>query len=241
MNGLEVVKFGSSQVANGAGLDRSRIEDHVSRIIDIPRLIVVTSGAVATGRALYYAREREQLPETLENQRYFAGLGCTAVFHAFEEAFRGLGRTAASYPITHHDLDDGNSTFLGAINMSLDRGTAVVLNEADAFSDIELMKLKTGGENDGLALHVARAFDADKLTIVTNKGGLVDDDGKLIEIVSRDNIDGIQALVSERSGSVMGRGGIAVKTEICWEGARAGIQTQMTNADRTSSTQFVVG
>jgi glutamate 5-kinase len=241
MNGLEVVKFGSSQVANGAGLDRSRIEDHVSRIADIPKLIVVTSGAAAAGRALYYAQEHEQLPETLENQRYFAGLGCTVMFYAFEEAFRNLGRTAASYPITHPDLDETNAMFLAAIDLNLQRNTAVVVNEADAFSDIELMKLKTGGENDGLALHVARTFGADRLTIVTNKGGLVDNDGRLIEVVNQDNIAAVKEMVSERAGSEMGRGGIVVKTAICWEGAQAGIQTQITNADRTSSTQFVVG
>lgn len=240
MSKIEVNKYGSSQVANGTGVDRSRIEDHVSKIVDKRKLVVVTSGAVAAGRALYYSGGGEHLAETIENQKFFAGLGCTAVFGAFEEAFRNRGRMVASYPITHHDLDHSDQ-FLDAINLNLERGVVNIINEADAFSVTELLKLKTGGDNDGLAAHVAIALGAHSLTIITDKGGIYDDNKSLVEEVNTSNIEQIRIMIKDRAKSNLGRGGIDMKKEACWEAALGGVAARITDADGQNATRFVVG
>lgn len=239
MNKIEVVKYGSDLVTNRNGVDRSRIESHVSRIADRQQLIVVTSGAVATGRALYNQMTGDVLAETIENQKYLAGLGCTAVFHAFEDAFRSERRLVASYPITHHDLEQ-NEHLLEATRGNLARNTVVVFNEADAYSQTELMQLKTGGDNDGLSVHVAIAIGADNLTIITKNGGIVDDNNRLVECVDQKNADEILEMLAVRSvTSEKGRGGIKTKTAASILAMEHGIEAIITDENYQRTTRFV--
>lgn len=240
MNRIAVKKYGSDQVTNGIGVDRSRIESHVARIADQQKLVVVTSGAVAAGRTLYRQMTGDVLDETLENQKYLAGLGCTAVFNAFEDAFRSQQRLVASYPITHQDLDQ-NEQLITATNANLARNTAVVFNEADAYSQTELMQLKTGGDNDGLAAHVAIALGASSLTIVTEKGGIVDDRGRLIDCVTEDTLQEVLEMVSARGGYGNGRGGIVTKTAACELAMQHGIEATITDEQHQRTTRFVLG
>ena len=237
---IEVVKFGSDLIANTNGVDRSRIEAHVSRLVDKRRLIIVTSGAVATGRAIYRMNGATELAETLENQKYLAGLGCTAVFNAFEEAFRAQGRLVASYPITHQDLEQ-NEHLLQAVDANMHRDTVVIFNEADAYSQTELMELKTGGDNDGLAAHVAIVTKAGVLTLVTENGGIIDQNDNLVEIVNCKNANQIQQMVNERPASKNGRGGIKTKTAACVRAMHAGIESYITDEYGQRVTRFVVG
>lgn len=240
MSKLEVVKFGSDLVSNVNGVDRSRIEYHANRLAEKRKLIVVTSGAVATGRAIFRMNGGQELEETLENQKYLAGLGCTAVFHAFEEAFRSHGRLVASYPITHQDLEQ-NQNLLEAIEANIQRDTVVIFNEADAYSQRELMELRTGGDNDGLALHVALVAGAEVLTIVTEHGGVVDDEKKLIEVVRLETAQSVQQMVDERPLSKNGRGGIKTKTAACIQAMQSGIEACITDEYGQRTTRFVLG
>lgn len=241
MSNCQEIKLGSDLVTNRNGIDRSRIESHVSRIADKEQLIVVTSGAVAAGRALYRQMTGDVLDETIDNQKYLAGLGCTAVFHAFEEAFRGYGRLVASYPITHNDLDN-NQQLVEATHANLSRRTVVIFNEADAYSQTELMKLKTGGDNDGLAAHVAITMGVKSLTIITEKGGIVDDNRKLIERVDRHNEDEVEKMLEVRGITKgNGRGGIQTKFAACLEAARHGINASITDEHYQKTTQFMLG
>ncbi|MBP7837617.1 hypothetical protein KA021_02875 [Candidatus Saccharibacteria bacterium] len=241
MNNVTVVKFGSDLVTDQDGIDIDRIKNHISKLYKIEKLVIVTSGAVVTGKALFRSSGQDIVTKTSDNDlKFFAGLGCTEVFHAFEKAFRECGRLAASYPITHNDLDD-SSSFLSALRLNLEKGVVTVLNEADAFSQTELMQLKTGGDNDGLAAHVAKSIDADELILVTEYGGVVDDSDGLIKVVDSSNISAVRAMVETRRNSGNGRGGIASKLEAAWAAAQSGVDSKITDENYQTTTKFMIG
>lgn len=240
MNGVTVVKFGSDLVANHDGVDLESVKKHVSRLVGVERLIVVTSGAVMTGKALFRSTGGNAALTSDSDLKFFAGLGCTEVFNAFEELFRENGRLAASFPITHGDLDASDS-FLAALKLNLERHVVTILNEADAFSQTELIQLKTGGDNDGLAALVAKSIDADKLILVTQQGGVMNNDGAIIEMVDEGNISVVQSAVRSRGNGSNGRGGIASKVEAAWGAAQVGIVSEITDENYQRTTKFMVG
>lgn len=241
-----VVKFGSDLIADQDGIRTREIQGYVKELAHIDELIIVTSGAVKVGEWLFKNKNGYELEREKDNLKFLAGLGCTAVFNAFEEEFRNNNRLVASYPITHMQLDK-NKEFIDAVNYNFKMKTAIIINEADAFNQRELMKLLTGGDNDGLASHVAVAFDADELTIFTESGGIYDDDGKLIEIVDNSNRYDIEQLIQNRNGSKSGagRGGIQTKFNACCYSMDNGVTSKISavgnGLEGRDVTRFVVG
>ena len=251
-NKIDVVKFGSNLVTDtDNGLNTTAINKYVSGLCEQYQdgLIVVTSGAVATGRArareLYGVEEAQELSDKM-----CAGLGATAVFNAWETAFLEQRRGASSYPITHHQLNDisagsSDTNFVEMLLENAKQGIVSIINEADALSDIELMLLACGGDNDGLAAHVARAVGARSLTLFTKKGGIFDDSGNLISRVDKININKVRDIAQKRQSSSMGRGGLITKVNAARESAGAGIYTRIAGINKDMSgkdaTEFVVG
>lgn len=260
MSEIAVVKFGSNLVKNDDGLNTEAIFGYAQGLVESYTeqgrgLIVVTSGAVAAGRhraeeGFFSSAEIESM--TLEQ---FSSLGATAIFNTWEEAFEEQGVMAASVPVTHRQLGGGpiwerlsnhreKKTFLKTLLDNMEHGIPMIINEADAISVTELMKLKCGGDNDGLGSHLATAVKADLFTIFTKKGGLYDDDGQLIEVVGRHNLREVRQMVARRDVSNEGRGGFPTKLEACWRAAKVGVASQIAavNQDMTGQkvTRFVV-
>lgn len=260
MSEIAVVKFGSNLVKNDKGLNNEAIFGYARGLVETytqqgTGLIVVTSGAVAAGK--HRAEEGYFSPDEIEKMtlEQFSSLGATAIFHTWEEAFEEQGVMAASVPVTHRQLGGGSiwqrltnrhekKTFQKTILDNMEHGIPMVINEADAISVTELMKLKCGGDNDGLGSHLAVAVGADTFTIFTKKGGLYDDEGALIELVNRHNIHSVSDMVARRDVSTEGRGGFPTKLEACWRAAKVGVAAQIAavNHDMTGEkvTRFVV-
>ncbi len=255
---INIVKFGSNLVTHEQGVDQESIESYaegLSRRYDNRGLMVVTSGAVATGEQ----RAKKLLPENQRTElslKQIAGLGCTAVFNAWESAFEGQGIAAASFPVTHHQLAGKHwwnnvrnrsekISFRQTLIQNAHSGVVTIINEADALSDIELMKLKCGGDNDGLAAHLAQAVGARSLTLFANLGGIFDDEKNLISIIDSSNIDSVRTMAHARSVSSTGRGGLITKIDAGWNAALAGSEVQVAGVSSdmqgTNATRFVVG
>lgn len=248
-NFMHVVKKGSDLMANQAGIDHESIRQYAHDWRDTDELIFVTSGAVATGRTIYREMAKGELEDNRQNLKYLAGLGCTAMFAAIEDAFRDEGRLVASYPITHSQLE-ADSGFVDTLRFNAQMRTISVINEADAISQQELMKVLTGGENDGLACHIARAVKACKLTIFTKKGGIRDEEGKLIEYIDQNNHDQVRLMLKARSEagnakSRNGKGGILTKFDASYEAALGGIEARISGVGNgtkgINTTRFMVG
>src|SRR5438105_4719776 len=82
-----VVKIGSSLLSSGEGIDARRIRDlaaEIERPSDVRRdFVLVTSGAVAAGRARLKLRER---PKTIPQKQAAAAVGQIDLMAAYKHA-----------------------------------------------------------------------------------------------------------------------------------------------------------
>ena len=213
---LVVVKFGSDLVANQSGVDETRIEGYaqgLSEQLQEQNIIVVTSGAIAVGKAI--AREHGRNPDTF-SPSVLAGMGSNAIMGAWQNAFAKQDVITSSILVTHHEIKEEHegSMLIRTLTDGIARGVVPVVNENDALSDVEVMRLLTGGDNDGLATHVASAMGAQGLRLFTAEGGVYDEQGELISVIDRSNISSVEMILGARGNGVVsanGRGGMLSK------------------------------
>lgn len=244
MRDFVVVKFGSELVTTNDGVDQSRIDEYATGLNEQyadDSLIVVTSGAVKTGKRRWEnAGNSSELPLVTAAQ-----LGSSAIIAAWEVAFSRADRIAGGLLVTHHELEDSKEgpMFTMALQSAATSRVVSVVNENDALSDKELMRLATGGDNDGLASHIARVVEAREFILFTEKGGVLDDSGTLIDKIDESSIGDVRAMVATRKAGKGGRGGMPTKLEAAWDAAQAGVGTRMaaTNSDMSGRlvTEFI--
>lgn len=230
-----VVKYGSVSVACEQGMDRERLGNYTADLATLRQrygLIVVSSGSVAVGRSLWRQSERA---EQAVSDRSLAMLGSGRAFTAWQEAFAHHGVLAGQLPITHREVDDPKEgrSLLSAIQENLASGIVTVANENDALSDIELAKLSYGGDNDGLAAHLAVAVRATALVLMTNQNGLKCGDKTIAEVGSLTHERAATYQYIEQHKSPEGRGGMESKFKAAADAADAGIDSYIASASHS--------
>jgi glutamate 5-kinase len=212
-----VVKLGTNLLTNdGDQLDLALIEsivDQVTRLQqDGVRTIVVTSGAVAAGRARLGARKtRRDVPF----RQVLASVGQSQLMHTYDRLFAARGIVTAQTLLTRRDLTD-RLGYLNARNTLLallQYDVVPVVNENDVVAVEELAETRIG-ENDTLAALSANLVDADLLVMLMSRAGLYtadpqrNPDATLIGRV--DKIDAaVEAMAGESEGA--GSGGMVTK------------------------------
>lgn len=216
---LLVAKFGSDLVANGHGVDTDKLAGYARGLVrQLGRhdLMVVTSGAVAAGRAIVRENARGTEKKQEIDTAVLAGIGSTAVMQAWQAAFGEYGVLTAGLLVTHHEIAEEHEgkKLRDTLAASIASGVVPVVNENDALSDDELMKLHTGGDNDGLAAHLASIAGARGLRLFTVHGGLHNEDGQHVPVVDGSNIEAVNRMLQARTcveGPTNGRGGMSSK------------------------------
>lgn len=227
MKEILVAKYGSSTLTGDNGIEQGLIDGYAAELArqhDAYDLVVVTSGAVAAGRTYWHTHHGAERHETPSIQS-LAGIGSPRIFAAWQDAFDRAGLLAAVIPITHREIDDTQEG--PALQRSLydnrASGIVTVINENDAVSDEELARLSYGGENDGLASHVARSIGANTLILFTKKGGIVDDEGMELRVVEAADYNTILDLARTRTVGHGGRGGLLTKVNAAFKAAGEGV------------------
>ncbi len=223
-----VIKIGSSLIApDGQALSTRHLLD-IARFIERARattreVVVVSSGAVAAGRAALRARG-EAAPEGIGGRQALAAIGQAELMRFWARFF---DFPVAQLLLTLDDLAD-RRRFLNLRNTLRGlRGAKVlpVINENDSVAVDELKV----GDNDTLAAHVAVLVEADILFLCTDVDGLYDRDprhhadAQRIRQVERID-DALMALAGE-AGSANGTGGMRTKLLAARRAAEAGIGT----------------
>jgi len=134
-------------------------------------LIIVTSGAIATGRhrlGLNDRKDRKDIPF----RQVLAAVGQTDLMQAYQEIFARHDITIAQTLLTRRDLAD-RVGYLNARNTLL---AMLELGVVVAVDEIEGAKI---GDNDNLSAFVANLVDADLLAILTDIGGLFSADPRV--------------------------------------------------------------
>jgi glutamate 5-kinase len=213
-----VVKVGSSLLVDSGGgrLNQdwltSLAEDLAALHRDKRDLLVVSSGAIALGRAVL------KLPAgslKLEDSQAAAAVGQIALARTWAEVLGRHGITAGQVLVTLQDTEE-RRRYLNArstIDRLLDWRAVPIINENDTVATNEIRY----GDNDRLAARVATMASADLLVLLSDVDGLYDAPpasnaaAKLIPLVER--ITPAIEAVAGAAGSELSRGGMQTKIE----------------------------
>jgi glutamate 5-kinase len=191
-------------------------------------VIIVSSGAVAAGRALLGIFDR---PRTIPQKQAAAAVGQPRLMREYEGAFLTSGSRVAQILLTREDLAD-RQRFLNArttLDTLLEFGIVPIINENDTVA-VEEIKF---GDNDNLSALVTNLVDATLLVIMTDIDGFYDADPR--QNPSARLIPVVRAVTREMeraaggSGSTVGTGGMATKLAAAKKAGRSGAATLIVN------------
>ena len=213
-----VVKVGSALLVDSAAGEVRR-DWLVSLAADVAELhrggrdvLVVSSGAIALGRALL---KLPRGPLKLEEAQGAAAVGQIALARTWSEVLGAHAITAGQILVTLGNTEE-RRRYLNArstIAKLLEWRAVPVINENDTVATNEIRY----GDNDRLAARVATMASADLLVLLSDIDGLYDappaqnPDAKLIPVVPR--IDAAIEAMAGGSGSELSRGGMQTKIE----------------------------
>lgn len=232
-----VLKVGSNLLAaDGGGLSRqyaSALAAFVAASQAQGReLVLVSSGAVAAGRALL--REHAPARDELAARQALAALGQAPMVALWQSL---SVRPVAQVLLTHDDLRN-RRRYLNAratLRELLRLGVLAVVNENDTVA-VDELKL---GDNDNLAAIVAALVDADLLLIASDVDALYSADPR--RDAAAVPIPRVAALTPQvmamagGSGSTVGTGGMRTKLEAAQKAAAAGIPAALFSGRDTAT------
>ncbi|MFA6907737.1 MAG: glutamate-5-semialdehyde dehydrogenase [Candidatus Micrarchaeia archaeon] len=237
--GRIVVKVGTKAISSpNGGLDAAVLEDICAQIAGLhdegKEVILVSSGAIATGKAALGVRE-EKL--AMNMQQASAAVGQSLLMEQYNACFRKRGKTVAQLLLTQDDFKDGTrlANLRSTIGALFSLRVIPIVNENDAVATDELdassgKSEKLFGDNDVLSSLVAANAKADALIVLSNVEGLLGSDGKAVPFVK--NIDAACSLDSG-ARSAGGRGGLPAKLAAMKIATGSGMAAAIANGRET--------
>ncbi len=227
-----IVKVGSGVLtAGGNGLDLERVRllgDQLARLLQTGRqVLLVSSGAIASGRAHIGKRELNTIPE----KQAAAALGQSRLIQEYETVLEARGVKVAQILLTAGDLRSRHRylNVRNTINTLFEWGVLPVVNENDTVA-VDEIKL---GDNDNLAAMLTNLLDAQLLINLTNVDGILDADpranpaAKRIAVVEK--VDSALLNSASAQPGAVGRGGIFSKVKAADKVSRCGAHTIVAN------------
>ena len=225
-----VIKVGSAVLSEAGGLRLDVIERLANEVETAIRagkeIVIVTSGAVAAGRAKIHTLSTSKLRgATIAERQAAAATGQIELMSAWARAFGAHDRAVAQILLTHQDVAERRrrANANATISELLDAGVIPIVNENDTVA-VEEIRL---GDNDVLSSLVASLVQAQLLIILSDVAGVLTgdprerSDARLIPVITDPEAE-MRGLVAERAGP-LGVGGMATKLKAARQAARAGI------------------
>jgi glutamate 5-kinase len=241
-----VVKLGSSIVADDAGEVRRDVLDALCAEVAARRaagdeVVIVTSGAIAHGMRLMGLPMR---PTAMQELQAASAVGQGKLYRVYDELLAKHDLPSAQVLLTFFDMS-ARTHYLNArhtLRTLLDWRMVPVINENDTTTTDEI----SFGDNDFLAAQVAILINADRLTLLTDAGGLFsadprsDPDARLIdEVHELEELDGYKIGLST---SPLGSGGMRSKVVAAEMATAAGIPVTITSGiDREAMARGLAG
>lgn len=226
-----VLKVGSNLLAADGGGLTPRYAERLAAFITASHargreVILVSSGAVAAGRALLRAKASPR--SDIAARQALAALGQAPMMALWQSL---SSRCVAQVLLTHDDVRH-RRRYLNAratLRELLAVGALPVINENDTVS-VDELKL---GDNDNLAAIVAALVDADLLLIASDVDALYSADPgrdpQALPIAFVDRITPQVLAMAAGSATLVGTGGMRTKLEAAAKAAEAGIPTALFN------------
>jgi len=197
------------------------------------QVILVTSGAVAAGRAEV---ELQRKLDPVSSRQLWSAVGQVKLINRYADLFNENGITCAQVLTTKENFSDR----LHYLNMRncmttlLDNDVVPVVNENDTISVTELMFT----DNDELSGLIASMMNMEALIILTNVDGVFtgspDEPGsQLISSIKLGETLDVEAISGKKSN--FGRGGMLTKFHIASKLAGQGISVHIANGTKINT------
>lgn len=168
-----LIKIGSAVLTGENGLDLNIIEQLVDDMVDLKkrgyRMVLVTSGAVASGK---HRMGITGTLKTMPQKQAAAAIGQSRLMRVYSNAFGKHSINVGQILLTLSDLTE-RKRFLNiknTLSTLLEWGVIPIINENDTVS-VEEIKF---GDNDQLAAMTANIIEANLVINLTNIDGLYD-------------------------------------------------------------------
>jgi glutamate 5-kinase len=227
-----IVKVGTSTLTQGTHvLSRRSILGLVQQIAELSHqgilVVIVSSGAVATGKALLNSSQISASKQTC------ASIGQVKLMQVWAELFSLFELQVAQVLLTKEDFyHSKRETTKETILDLLQHGIIPIINENDAVST----KDARIGNNDVLAALVVELIQADRLILLTDQEGLYTADPRVntqAQLISTiEQIDQTIFRFAGGSSTSLGTGGMTTKIEAAQIAAKSGIRTIIASSSR---------
>jgi glutamate 5-kinase len=214
-----ILKIGSAAITNKDGLVNEAAIDSIASQLSVIhekyRLVVVSSGAVATGKSFM-----KNWTGSITERKAAAAVGNPILISLYRKAFEPYG-IAIAQTLCERQHFSGRSSFLQLRHTLTElwkNGMIPIANENDVVSSLELKF----SDNDELATLLAAGFDAECMLMASSAGGLRKADGSVVPVIEEID-DAVMGLASpEKSAS--GLGGMVSKLTFARLATRMGIR-----------------
>jgi len=205
-----VVKVGTNALTDDGG----RLDHQIIRVLaeDIAglcrekniRVTLVSSGAIGAGMAELNLPAR---PKDLSMLQATAAVGQSLLMRYFAEALKPHNLHVGQILVTRHDFEDRLRylNLRNCIHALQQSGCLPIINENDAVAVDEIRF----GDNDLIAAHVTNLLQADLLILLSVVDGLLDEKGKVQDLVTEMD-DSVTGMVKKEKSS-RGTGGMTSK------------------------------
>lgn len=231
-----VIKLGTSSLVDEATLEPriANMANIVETVVKLRRaghrIVVVSSGAIATGMNALHLKQK---PTLLAAVQAVASLGQVKLIALFDDMFRQMGQPVGQILITRNDIMD-YTQFRNATNTLtelLAMGCVPIVNENDTLSVSEIKF----GDNDTLLAITAGMIHADYLFLMTDVECLYTDNPRTCPdaqpvVLVKDVNDLAVSTDSEDAGagSKVGTGGMTTKLIAAELATNIGVTTIIT-------------
>lgn len=229
-----VIKVGSSTLTQGLQTLSRRymlsLGQQIAHLKDQGlQLVLVSSGAVVTGRELLgYAKVTQSIP----SKQAFASVGQVKLMQTWLEIFSLLDIQIGQVLLTKDDFSSPKCDLTRDTLNCLLQDIIPIVNENDTIA----AHGSRIGDNDNLAALVAHLIEADTIILLTDQEGLYtadprfNPDAELIPVVKC--IDETILALAAGSSTSIGTGGMLTKIEAAQKASRAGIRTIIASSAR---------
>lgn len=201
-----IIKLGTAVLTNARGelvlATVKKVAAEVAVLSAQYRVVLVSSGAVGSGRGLFKAYRG-----TLTERKAAAAVGNPILIRHYQKCFGIYGiPVAQALCERQHFSDRGRFLQLKeTFHVFWENGILPIMNENDLVSNVELQF----SDNDELATLTAIGLDASALLLCTSVGGLLDGEGRVVPRVEK--VDGRILGLVQAGKSSPGLGGMLSK------------------------------
>ena len=229
------IKIGSNVLTKYDGtLNEKHIEHLVEQLVHLRkkgvRVLLVSSGAVASGRQLISCNKKT---DPISCRQLWASVGQVKLIQLYSELLQKHNIHCSQVLVTREDFRD-RQHFLNIRNCLealLEYNILPIINENDVVSVTELMFT----DNDELAGLITSMMNTDAMILMSNVDGIYDGnpddtDSKIIQVIDQE-VSTVSKYISSTKSN-FGRGGMITKFGMAKKVAQSGTPVHLINGTR---------